>query len=185
MKKIYLFIAVALFAATISASAQKVTLRLSNNYEVNIDGRYYDYNSTVPTLNYGMHTVKLYEVQPGFLGIGKKRNLVSTSSFELRNNDIVIETDQYGRLRINEVGNYDTQNQNRNRNINGNGDYGYQQRTQNNQGNGYGPYNNPGRGHKYGLYKHGYDKQNRSNGNTQGNGKNRGNERNRGNENDD
>ena len=154
MKKIYLFIAVALTAATISTSGQSVILRLNNNYEVNIDGRFYSSNATVPSLSYGQHTVKLYEVQPGILGIGKKRTLVSTSGFELRNNDIIIEVDQYGKLRINEVGNYNSQNQNGDRNNNTvNGGYDNQRNTQKQNGRGYGPYNNPGRGHKYGHYK--------------------------------
>ncbi|HLF47694.1 MAG TPA: hypothetical protein VI548_14795 [Chitinophagaceae bacterium] len=156
MKKFYFLLAVALFAATLSVSAQRVILRLNNNYEVNIDGRYYGSNATVPTLSYGQHTVKLYEVQPGILGIGKRRNLVSSSTFEMRDNDVLIETDQNGQLRINQVGNYNnSQTRNRDRNNNENGDYGYQKNTQQRNGKGYGPYNNPGRGHKYGLYKKG------------------------------
>lgn len=153
MKKIYFLLTVTLFAATLSLSAQRVMLRLYNNYEVNIDGRYYGTNATVPTLSYGQHTVKLYEVQPGFLGIGKKRNLVSSSTFEMRDNDVIIEADQYGQLRINQVGNNNSQTRNRERNNNEYGDYGYQKNGQQKNGKGYGPYNNPGRGHKYGLYK--------------------------------
>lgn len=153
MKKIYFLLAVTLFAATLSVSAQRVILRLNNNYEVNIDGRYYGTNETVPTLNYGQHTVKLYEVRPGILGIGKKRNLISSSTFEMRDNDVIIEADQYGQLRINQVGNNNNQTRTRDRNNNDNGDYGYEKNTQQRKGKGYGPYNNPGRGHKYGLYK--------------------------------
>lgn len=151
MKKIYLLLAVALFAATLSVSAQRVILRIDNNYEVNIDGKYYGSNATVPTLSYGQHTVKLYQVQPGILGIGKRRSFVTSSNFEMRNNDVIIETDQNGQLRINEVGN--NNNQTRTRDRNNNGDYEYQKNSQKRNGKGYGPYNNPGRGHKYGLYK--------------------------------
>lgn len=146
MKKISLFIVSALLLGTISASAQRVILKISNNYEVNIDGNYYDYNETVPTLSYGTHTVKLYEVKPGFLGIGKKRTLLSSSNFELRNNDVTIEVDQYGQLRINEAGNNNTSRRT-------SGERSYEGNAQNRNGKGYGPYNNPGRGNKYGLYK--------------------------------
>jgi len=146
MKKFTLFIVSALLLGTISASAQRVILRISNNYEVNIDGNYYDYNETVPALSSGTHTVKLYEVKPGFIGIGKKRTLLSSSNFELRNNDVIIEADQNGQLRINEVGNNNTSRRT-------SGDRSYEGNTQTRNGKGYGPYNNPGKGNKYGLYK--------------------------------
>jgi hypothetical protein len=154
MKKIYLLLAVALL--TISASAQNVILRLDNNYDVSIDGRNYESNATIPNLGYGQHTVNVYEVKKGFLGIGKKKNLVSTSNFEVRNNDVTIDVDQYGQLRINEVGNNNTQNRrydrNTDRNSDRNADGTYDRNTEKN-GKGYGPYNNPGKGNKYGLYK--------------------------------
>lgn len=159
MKKIYLLVAVALL--TISASAQNVILRLDNNYDVSIDGRNYEGNSTIPNLGPGTHTVNVYEVKKGFLGIGKKRTLVSTSNFELRNNDVTIDVDQNGQLRISESGNYNTQNRrydrttdpNHDRNTNGTYD-----RNDQKKGKGYGPYDNPGKGNKYGLYKDKKDK---------------------------
>ncbi len=153
MKKFYIFLTVFLFASAISVSGQRVILRISNNYEVNIDGRYYAANETVPALSYGQHTVKLYEVKPGILGIGKRRTLISTSSFEMRENDVFIETDQYGKLRISQAGNQNNRTRTRDRNNNDYGDYDNQTNTQKRNGKGYGPYNNPGRGHKYGLYK--------------------------------
>lgn len=163
MKKIYLLLAVALL--TISASAQNVILRLDNNYDVSIDGRNYEGNATIPNLGDGHHTVNVYEVKKGFLGIGKKRNLVSTSNFELRNNDVTIDVDQNGQLRINEVGNSNTQNRrydrNTDRNIDRNADGTYDRNTEK-SGKGYGPYNNPGKGNKYGLYKDKKDKKDKS-----------------------
>ena len=152
MKKFYLLMVVALLVTAISASAQRVLLRIPSNYEVNIDGRYYVNNETVNSIGYGQHTVRLYQVRPGILGIGKRRTLVSTSSFAMRNNDVAIEVDQYGQLRINDYG-Y-SNNQNRDRNNYPNDDYDNRK----NNGRGYGPYNNPGRGHKYGLYKKNHDK---------------------------
>jgi hypothetical protein len=157
MKKLYAFIAVALFSATISAYGQQVILRFSKNYEVNIDGRYYEYNERVPTLNYGQHTAKLYEVEPGFLGLGKRRVLAHTANFELRNNDVIIEVDQNRKLRITQVGNKNTRNQQDSRTYDGTSDRNRDNDNQRN-GRGYGPYNNPGRGHKYGHYKNGKNK---------------------------
>jgi len=136
MKKIYLFIVSTLLLGTISATAQRVILRISSNHEVNIDGNYYDYNATVPALSSGTHTVKLYEVKPGFIGIGKKRTLLSSSNFELRKN---------------EAGNNNTNGRTSERTS---GDRSDERTTQNRKnGKGYGPYDNPGRGNKYGLYK--------------------------------
>ncbi|MEP6597473.1 MAG: hypothetical protein ABJA71_16080 [Ginsengibacter sp.] len=151
MKKISLFIVSALLLGTISASAQRVILRLDNNYEVNIDGRYYNNNETVPSLANGSHTVSLYQVRGGVLGIGKRRTLVSSSRFDLRNNDVIIENDQNGQLRINEVGNNTSRNS---------GDRSNERTTSGKNGKGYGPYNNPGKGHKYGLYKNKKNKNN-------------------------
>ena len=164
MKKIYLLIAVAFL--TISASAQNVILRLDNNYDVSIDGRNYEGNATIPNLGYGTHTVNVYEVKRGFLGIGKRRTLVSSSDFELRNNDVMINVDQSGRLRINQVGKDNSRRYDRNRDRDRDRDYGRNDdrdddrdedrnydRNDQKKGRGYGPYNNPGKGNKYGLYK--------------------------------
>lgn len=157
MKKIYLLTVVAFFVTVISATAQRVLLHLPSNYEVTIDDRYYVNNETVNSISYGQHTVKLYQLRPGILGIGKRRVLVNTSFFEMRNNDVNIDVDQYGQLRIYESGNYNDRSGNNNNNNNyPNGEYGNgrnNSRGNCNNGNGYGPYNNPGRGHKYGLYK--------------------------------
>ena len=161
MKKIYLLLAVGILAATISASAQNVILRMDKNYGVSIDGRNIDDDITMPNLGAGHHTINVYKLSGGILGLGKKRTLVSTSSFELRNNDVTIDVDQYGQLRINEVGNYNTQDRRYDERTNDrttdrtydrNSDRSYDRNDRKN-GRGYGPYNNPGKGHKYGLYK--------------------------------
>lgn len=156
MKKIYLLLTMGLFVATISATAQNVILRLDNNYDVSIDGRNYEGNATIPNLGYGQHTINVYEVKKGFLGIGKKRNLVSTSNFELRNDDVMVDVDQNGQLRINELGNYRSQDRRSDRNMDpnyGRNTDGTYDRNDQKNGKGYGPYNNPGKGNKYGLYK--------------------------------
>ena len=91
MKKIYLLLAVGLLAATISASAQSVVLRMDNNYGVSIDGSNIDKDMTLSNLSYGRHTINVYKLSGGILGIGRKRTLVSSSAFELRNNDMTID----------------------------------------------------------------------------------------------
>jgi len=159
MKKIYLLLAVGLLAATISASAQSVVLRMDNNYGVSIDGSNIDKDMTLSNLSYGRHTINVYKLSGGILGIGRKRTLVSSSAFELRNNDMTIDVDQYGQLRINEAGNYNTQNRRyddrtTDRGYDRNSDRNYDRNDEQN-GRGYGPYNNPGKGNKYGLYKNG------------------------------
>ena len=162
MKKIYLLLTIGLFVATISASAQNVVLRLDDKYDVSIDGRNYANNSTISTLGQGQHTINVYEVKKGFLGIGKKKELVSTSNFELRNNDVTIDVDQYGQLRINESGNYNTQNRRYDRTTDPRNTDRTYDRNAEKSGKGYGPYNNPGKGHKYGLYKDKNNKVNKS-----------------------
>lgn len=135
MKKIYLLTAVSLLITAISVNAQGVSLQMHRNYEVRIDNRHYSGNQWVNNLGYGRHMLKVYEVKPGFLGIGRKKILISTSYFNLRNFDVSIQVDRYGRMNIFQAGSYGRND----------GKYG--------NGKGYGPYNNPGRGNKYGLYK--------------------------------
>ncbi|MEO5947340.1 MAG: hypothetical protein ABIP79_11035 [Chitinophagaceae bacterium] len=138
MKKIYTFITAAFLAASVSVSAQKVSLRVDNNYEVKIDGRNYGNNAVIPSLSDGSHEVQLYKVEKAFLI--KKRTLVTTDRFEMRNNDVNIDVDQYGKLRINGSGDFNRRNRDDNE---------YNE----NNGKGYGKDNNPGRGNKYGHYK--------------------------------
>jgi hypothetical protein len=97
----------------------------------------------------GQHSVDVYKRAGGFLGIGKKRTLVNSGSFRLRNNDILIETDANGQLRINELGNTRTMGD-RDRRTMDDRDENY---AKTKKGRGYGPYDNPGKGNKYGLYK--------------------------------
>jgi hypothetical protein len=146
MKKFTLFLLGGLLAFTISANAQQATLRIYKNYEVAIDGQYYSGNRTISNLSQGYHQIQVYH-KTGF--IAKTRKLVSSSSFNMRNSNVMIDVDQNGQLQIyqdsysnNNNGGYD----------NGNGDRTYDG-TRKGNGKGYGPYNNPGRGHKYGLYK--------------------------------
>jgi hypothetical protein len=104
MKKIAIFIVSSLLLIAVSASAQRVILRSNNNYDIRIDGRYYNgNNASIPYLNPGYHDVEVYQVTSGgFLGLGKRRTLVSSSRFYLGNRDVVIDVDPYGYARIDE-----------------------------------------------------------------------------------
>jgi hypothetical protein len=163
MKKYLLFAFAAMLAFSLSAAARlpQVTLRVSKNYEVTIDGQTYKGSNTLPGLSQGYHQVQVYSTK-GF--ILKQRTLVSSSSFNLRNNDVLIDVDENGQLHIyqdgssinNRNGNYDDRNyDDRNGDWKGN-------KVSSGRGNGWGPYDNPGRGHKYGLYKN-KDKKNKKN----------------------
>jgi hypothetical protein len=140
MKKLSVFIIVSFFA--LALSAQQVTVRTYGNYEVKIDGRGYYTNQTVP-LNYGSHSIGVYQLSNGLFGI-RRRTLVSSSSFDLRNNDVVIQVDQYGQARISQSGNYGYNNGQYNNGQYNNGQYNNGQ---------YRNYNGQGRGRKNGWYK--------------------------------
>lgn len=153
MKKFYFLSVIALLFMFTSAIAQRVSLRIPSSYEVSIDDRFYGNHETVEFISNGQHTVKLYEVKPGLFGVGKRRVLKATSYFEVRNNNVTIETDQYGQLRIYEPGysnNKNSDRNNRRRNdYPANDDYGCRK----DNGRGYGHDNSRGRGNKYGWYK--------------------------------
>ena len=155
MKKFTLFVLSGLFAfaAIASAPQPQVTIRMAKNYEVTIDGQRYISNTTLSNLSQGYHQVQVFSAK-GLLV--KKRTLVSSSSFNLRNSSVMIDVDQNGQLQIfqdNSYGSnggvYDDRNGGYD---NRNGTYDSRNGNRGN-GKGYGPYNNPGRGHKYGLYK--------------------------------
>jgi hypothetical protein len=107
MKKIAVFIAVGLMLIAVSSSAQRVTIRNNRHYDVRIDGRYYsNNNSSISYLSPGYHRVQVYQIhRGGFLGMNRRRILVSSSNFYLGNNDVVINIDRFGDARINQYGN--------------------------------------------------------------------------------
>ena len=133
MKKIAVLIVSSLLLITFSATAQRVIVRSNRNYEVSIDGRYYNTNTnnaTISNLRQGSHSVQVYQVSRGGLfGLGKRRTLVSSSGFNLMYNDVMIDVDTYGQLRINQYGNNVGNYYQNNRRIKKNQrrDYRYQQ----------------------------------------------------------
>ena len=148
MKKISVLILSSLFALTLFASGRQplVTVNTSNDYEVMINGTYYRGNNTIPNLSQGTHSVQVYQTKRGLLG--KRRTLVTTSSFQLNNNDVSIFVDSNGQLRINESGNNNNNNTG-NGNSNDNNDWNNKNKNENHN-NGH----NNGRGKKKGHQKH-------------------------------
>ena len=125
MKKIAVLIASCLLLITISATAQRVTVTSNNNYDVKIDGRYFNANNVaISNLEPGAHMVQVYEVtRGGLLGLGRRRVLVSSSRFYLGNNDVAINVDAFGQVRVNQFDNMaGRRNRWRNRNYNSNYD---------------------------------------------------------------
>ena len=168
MKKILTIILGSFLGVAVSASElqPQVTLRTTSNYDVKIDNNFYNGNTTtIPNLGQGNHRVEVYQVKAGsgIFGIGKKRVLVSTSQFTLRNNDVVIDVNQYGETRIYDSGYNGTNNNqgrdnngNRDRNVNrrGNGNDGdYDDNNHNNNGNGHGNKNGHYKKNKQGKNK--------------------------------
>lgn len=167
MKKIFTLVSASLFAIVVSATAAQplVTINTYGNYEVAIDGRDYTGQNTytVTDLAQGNHTVSVYQViNNGILGIGKKRNLLSTQQFSLYNNDVTINVSQNGQARITNSrnGTYDNTGSTRQRNDGryDNDDdhdrdhHGEYENGQNTNGR-YGKSEGKGNGHKYGHYK--------------------------------
>jgi len=104
MKKLFTLVFASFVAIGVSARQPQVILNSPNEYDVKIDGQFYNGGSAViPSLSQGLHTVEVYSVKGGFLGIGRKRELVSSTQFNLRNNDVRIDVDQSGQVRINEL----------------------------------------------------------------------------------
>jgi hypothetical protein len=104
MKKLFTLVVASFVAIGVSARQPQVILNSPTEFDVKIDGQFFSGNSTViPSLSQGVHTIEVYSVKGGILGLGKKRELVSSKQFSLRNNDVRIDVDQYGQARITEI----------------------------------------------------------------------------------
>jgi hypothetical protein len=106
MKKIFTLIAATFLTVASFAADRKpvVTVKASKNYEIVIDGQSYFSSNSVMNLSnirYGQHSIKVYEVSRGFMFKRAKR-LVDASTFQLRNNDVDINIDFRGQIRITE-----------------------------------------------------------------------------------
>jgi hypothetical protein len=102
MKKIFtLLLGLSLSAAVFAADHRPtVTVNSARNYEVVIDGRNFSGNNrgmNAESLRNGRHTIQVYDLSRGLF---KSRRLISTQSFQLRNNDVVISIDRFGSINI-------------------------------------------------------------------------------------
>ena len=105
MKKLITFLFGSMIAIAASAQTRQaqVIVHAPSNMEVRIDGVNYSNgnNPTIPNLPQGTHSLEVYEIKSkGFLGIGKKTELISSRNFTLGERDITIDVDQYGQARI-------------------------------------------------------------------------------------
>lgn len=109
MKKLFT-LAFGLFTFVLFAAGREpsVTITTSNNHEVWIDGKnYFTQNSgntvTVPNMQLGSHTIEVYQVTNKIFR--KDRTLVTRSTFNLNDRDLIINVDNNGQLNIRESGN--------------------------------------------------------------------------------
>lgn len=118
MKKIFTLALGSMLMLAASAADKKpsVTVNAPKKYEIVIDGRtiqtgdmrvfndgrgYQSTNSVnIPFLRDGRHTVQVYQLSKGIFM--KRKVLVASSSFQMRNKDIAINVDVFGNLKISE-----------------------------------------------------------------------------------
>jgi hypothetical protein len=104
MKKIFTLIAATFLTVASFAADRKpvVTVTGSSNYQIVIDGQSYSGSSTMSLSNLynGQHSIKVFQAGRGLFS--KKRKLVSTSSFQLKGNDLDICLDFRGQISITE-----------------------------------------------------------------------------------
>lgn len=103
MKKI-LTLTTGLFLAVVMVSAAPiVTIYTPSDYEITVDGkRYWSTNGnaiTITDLNTGNHTVKVYGISTG---IFKTKKLISSSTFQLYENNVRIDIDRNGNINVRE-----------------------------------------------------------------------------------
>jgi hypothetical protein len=105
MKKIFtlalgLILTVAMFAADRKPT---VTVTSAKRFAIVIDGKQYRSNGNtinISSLFNGRHDVKVYKMKRGFFMSTKQ--LVASSSFQLRNSDVKINIDRFGQLQVSE-----------------------------------------------------------------------------------
>jgi ATP-dependent helicase/DNAse subunit B len=104
MKKIFtmclgLVLTAAVFAADRKPDVTIVTLK---KYEIVIDGRTYFSNGrmmNIENLRNGRHSIQVYETSNSF-SFFKKKRLVASKTFQLRNDDLKITIDRFGHMTI-------------------------------------------------------------------------------------
>ena len=104
MKKIFtMFLGLALTAAVFAADKRPdVTIITAKKYEIVVDGRTYFSNNkmiNIDNLRSGLYSIQVFEMNKGF-SIFKRKQLVASKTFQLRNDDVKINIDRYGNLTI-------------------------------------------------------------------------------------
>lgn len=107
MKKIFtMCLGLVLTAAVFAADRRPdVTIISMKKYEIVVDGKTYFSNSgrlDIDNLHNGRHSIQVYEMNNRSFSIFKRKQLVASQSFQLRNNDVKITIDRFGRLMITE-----------------------------------------------------------------------------------
>jgi hypothetical protein len=104
MKKIFTLMTGLLLTLAVMAADRgpDLTVRMSRNYKVVIDGRTLYSNGSTLRVNHlprGYHTIQVFEVRnTGFFG--QKQRMVNSSSFRMGKEDIKIFIDMQGRINI-------------------------------------------------------------------------------------
>lgn len=105
MKKVFTLTVASLFTMAVFAADHRpsVTVQASKNFEIVIDGKsYFGANAgmfNIGSLRGGYHSVTIYDSGRGFF---RRKRMVSSTSFMLRDNDINLCIDQFGRVQVNE-----------------------------------------------------------------------------------
>jgi len=101
-----MFLGLVLTAAVFAADKRPdVTIISAKKYEIVIDGKTYFSNNrmmSIDNLRNGRHTIQVFEMNRGGFSIFKRKQLVTSKAFQLRNNDVKITIDRFGHLTITE-----------------------------------------------------------------------------------
>jgi hypothetical protein len=104
MKKIFTMCLGLILTAAVFAADRKpdVTIVSAKKYEIVIDGKTYFSNNrmmSIDNLRKGRHSIKVYEMNRSF-SLFKKKQLVASKIFQLKNDDVKITIDRFGHLTI-------------------------------------------------------------------------------------
>ncbi|HEX6847750.1 MAG TPA: hypothetical protein VF144_12270 [Chitinophagaceae bacterium] len=107
MKKIFTMCLGLVLTAVVFAAERKpdVTIISMKKYEIVIDGKSYFSNDRMMNINNlrnGRHSIRVYEMNNRSFSIFKRKQLVASKTFQLRNNDVRITIDRFGHLVITE-----------------------------------------------------------------------------------
>lgn len=107
MKKIFTMCLGLILTAAVFAADRKpdVTIISAKKYEIIVDGRTYFSNNrmiSIDNLRNGRHTIQVYEMNNRSFSIFKRKQLVTSKSFQLRDRDVKITIDRFGHLTITE-----------------------------------------------------------------------------------